>query len=230
MRLAFQRDEEIDLANRQALVAELSTGRDDHVEENSLNEDERRLVEVVAASVITRGDERKQDLELGGDHFVKSSRLHQGTNSRLTSLKDSKVIRESGHRTSLRKQRRILFEVKVSIDMDVEECLAWFLHKASRSRQISFSENEGGASRKEKVVGRSTETTDVFFVRGIGGDLDEKAVNAVSIWTIDNVSGSGRVVSETRADAGQQPTVFIETLFNEVHEGRFSIPTTSLAL
>jgi hypothetical protein len=187
LRLAFQRDEEIDAANRLMFAADL-----DKVERGESSERERVVVEDVSAALSTFDIVETQEVEGSTDYFVKFRRFKQRS----------------------RNYTHVLFEATVVVDTDANYCVPWVLQKASRSRQKLFAKNDGGSLRQEKVNGRLWETTDIYFVRGKGGDLIERTITSLSVWRRIGGATSGDIIFEMRTVVGDQQSVVNETQFS----------------
>jgi hypothetical protein len=78
-----------------------------------------------------------------------------------------------------------VFVAEVSVDADIQDCVAWMISKSSRQRTQSFFDKEGGARRIEKIISsRRRETTNVVFEKHrITLALLERREVVESVWS-----------------------------------------------
>ena len=190
LRIAFQRDVEVDLEDRKKRISELTgtaggatTPTPNTDEEEGLDEDEKVLFDVVAESVRSNEDlaQRKQRILTGSgsDHFVNIWR-HESTTGggarRKLSIGGNPMFAASSKRnrdrtsftTNQHRQHHhqlAIFVAEVLVDTDACNCVAWQMSKCSRQRSLSFFENDGGAFRSERVVSiHRCEISDIYLI------------------------------------------------------------------
>ena len=186
LRVSFQRDVEIDLENRLAMKQELNNDGTVNVgDDNRHYEHEEIMFDTVADAVRINSSALKETVEGGTDYFVKVSRLRP--NRRLSVSHD--------HRATT------IFSAEVFIDSTIDDCVAWAVLKSSRQRMQTFYDNDGGASRSERRIGkRRFGVEDTFLVKRNRGGLGELLAKCDVLWK-KGTDGRSYVVVEHHKDS-----------------------------
>jgi hypothetical protein len=240
LRQAFQRDEEVDQENRRATIADLKRGKG-----GKLNDEEQAAFDSASDLCFSGPQDIKIAVKGGEDRFVKMFR--SSTQRSSTTLSVSRRARNTANTNSFnvawQLSDTVVFVAEVSVDADIQHCVAWMISKSSRQRTQSFFDNEGGARRIEKIISsRRRETTDITLENhSITSALLEGREVVESVWSSSDDSTKYTVLEQSKdlgkgrrrpePDGTREYTKVSETKFGVVaKENEGSCPSTTIAM